>query len=964
MHVHETLPGMAVKTDSSEWRDDAARANDLRIQIALDAAGLGSFIWYPKDDHGVPDARLLALFGLPPGSSMSLARALSTLIHPDDRVPYRDAIDRALDPAGSGLLKEDIRIVRPDGVQRWIAISGRTSFEGAPPQAVRMDGVVMDITERKQAEAVLRAGARTQRFLVALGDALRPLDDAGAIMRTAMAMLAEHLDVNRGYYSEVEHNGVYCRVRDSFNRGVESLDGRYRLDDYSPSKMDMLRAARDLVVTDAERDPEISRAERDRYRALSIRSLINVPLVKNQRFIAVLGVSDERARDWSKEEIEVVRETAERTWSAVERARAEAALRQSEERFQQVARNLDAAFYVVDAAQDRVHYLNDAHRRLWSIEPARRRAAWFQRVHEDDATRVRALHQAFMRGDAPAFDAEYRIVLNDGSIRWIHDRATFGDRNGDGRARTITGMAQDVTQQRADAILLRQSEEKYRHLFDSIDQGFTLIEMIFEGDRAVDYRFVEINPAFERQTGLVDALGRTVRECAPEHEQTWFDTYGEVARTGKPLRFQRRADALGRDFDVYAFRVGPPDEPKVAVLFADITDRRVMEDALRQADRRKDEFLATLAHELRNPLAPLRTGLELLRRWNVRDDTGATLHMMERQVRHLVRMVDDLLDISRISRGKVELERRRIDLVHEVRVAAEAMRATYESQHRTLSIDLAPSPLMAYADATRVAQVLGNLLSNALKFTGEGGHVGVCLAREGDEAVLRVCDDGIGIAEDHLEQIFATFMQVDTSLERGQSGLGLGLAVAKELVTMHGGHIQARSTGLGEGSEFIVRLPLVETDDTFGCASADAAGAPLGVERSEAAYAWKRVLVVDDNRASADTLALLLRLSGFEVAVAYEGRQAVECAKDWCPDAVVMDIGMPDLNGFDACRAMRVDAQGRPFVAIALTGWGGADAKAASRDAGFDLHMVKPAEPSAVTDLLEKRLSALARQQA
>ncbi|WP_198173702.1 ATP-binding protein [Lysobacter soli] len=948
-------------TRSAGRPDDPARTNDLRVQLALDAAGLGSFIWYPADDRGVPDARLLALFGLPPGSSLSLARALASTIHPDDRETFRDAMDRALDPDGTGLLQEDVRIVRPDGSQRWIAVSGQTSFEGAPPQPTRMDGVAMDITDRKQDEAVLRANARTQRFLLALGDALRPLADAGAIMRTAMGMLAEHLDVNRGYYGEVEHNGTYCRVRDSFNRGVQSLDGRYRLDDYSPSKMDLLRAARNLVITDAEHDADIGQPERDRYLALSIRSLINVPLVKNEHFIAVLGVSDERARDWSEEEIEVVRETAERTWAAVERARAEAALRQSEKRFQQVARNLDAAFYVVDMSQDRMHHLNDAHRRLWSIEPARRREAWFQRVHPDDAQRVRALHESFALGKSSAFDAQYRIVLDDASVRWVHDSAVVGSRNEDGRVRTVTGMMQDITQQKHDARLLRQSEEKYRHLFDSIDQGFALIDVVFDGDRAMDYRFVEVNPAFERQTGLVNATGRTARECAPDLDQTWFDTYGEVARSGTPLRFERRADALDRDFDVYAFRVGPADAPKVAVLFADITDRRVMEVALRQADRRKDEFLATLAHELRNPLAPLRTGLELLRRWNVREDAGATLGMMERQVRHLVRMVDDLLDISRISRGKVELDRRRVDLVHEVRVAAEAMQPTYEAENRTLSIDLTPSPLMVCADTTRVMQVLGNLLSNALKFTPEGGHIRVSLAREGDEAVLCVRDDGIGIADDDLEQIFASFMQVDTSLERGQNGLGLGLAVAKELVSMHGGRIQARSKGLGEGSEFMVRLPLDEIPEMFEFEPVDVSGAPLVIECPDA-HAWRRVLVVDDNRASADTLALLLRLSGFEVAVAYEGRQAVDRARAWRPDAVVMDIGMPDLNGFEACRAMRDDAEGRPFVAIALTGWGGADAKQASRDAGFDLHLVKPAEPSAITELLERRLSALARQ--
>ena len=953
---------MAVTTPSLERRDEPVRADDLRIQLALDAAGLGSFIWYPQDDHAVLDSRLLALYGLPPDATMNLARAMAELIHPDDRASYGEAIERALDPAGNGVVQEDIRILRPDGTQRWIAVSGRTSFEGSPSRPVRVDGVAMDITDRKRAEARLRAHARTQRFLVALGDALRPLDDAGAIMRTATGMLAEHLDVNRGYYGEVEHNGVYCRVRDSFNRDVQSLDGRYRLDDYSPSKMNMLRTARDLVMADAETDTEITQAERDRYRALSIRALLNVPLVKNQRFIAVLGVSDERPREWSTQEILIVHETAERTWAAVERARAEAELRRSEERFQQVAHNLDASFYVVDTAQDRVHYLNDAHRRLWSMEPARRRELWFQRVHPDDTQRVRALHDAFTNGKSPMFDAEYRIVLDDGAVRWIHDRATVGRRNEDGRVRTITGMAQDITERKLAALLLRHSEEKYRHLFDSIDQGFALLEMIYDGERPVDYRFTEVNPAFERQTGVVNAAGRTVRECAPELDQGWFDTYGEVARTGEPLRFQRRADAFDRDFDVYAFRVGPPEARRVAVLFADITDRRVMEDALLQADRRKDEFLATLAHELRNPLAPLRTGLELLRRWNEREDAGATLGMMERQVRHLVRMVDDLLDISRISRGKVELDRRRIDLVQEVRVAAEAMQATYEAAGRTLTVDLTPSPLMVLADAMRVTQVLGNLLSNALKFTTEGGHVRVCLAREGDEAVLCVRDDGIGIAGDHLEQIFASFMQVDTSLERGQSGLGLGLAVAKELVLMHGGRIQARSGGLGQGSEFMVRLPLDDVVESFEYDGLDVAGAPLAVERTEAAHAWKRVLVVDDNRASADMLAVLLRLSGFEVAVAYEGRAAVDRAKDWCPDAVVMDIGMPDLNGFDACRAMRGDADGRPFVAIALTGWGGSDAKAASREAGFDLHLVKPAEPSAVTDLLSTRLTALAKR--
>lgn len=949
-------------------------AGNQRIQLALDAAGIGSFTYYPQDDRGEPDARLMTLLGLPPDAPMSLAVALATVIHPQERDDYARAVARALDPAGEGLLQEDIRVVLPDSACRWVSVTARTSFEGMPPRAVRMDGVVIDISARKDAEARLRAVARSQNFLVSLGDALRPIDDPAEVMRQAMHRLAEHLDVNRCYYGEVERNGVFCVVHHSFNRGVRSLDGRYRLDDYNPSKIGMLRTAQNFVLNDAESDEEITDEERDRYRALEIRSLINVPLVKNRRLIAVLGISDARPRQWSEDEIELVRETAERTWAAVERARAEAALRQSEERFQQVARTVDAVLYVIDAVENRVVYVNDAYCRLWKFDPTklhRRRHAWFDHLHADDAERVRALFNAFLAG-AEAFETEYRIVLDDGSERWVHDRATVASRNEDGSVRAITGMAADITQEKLAGQLLRQSEEKYRTLFESIDQGFCLFEMVYEDGRPVDYRFIEVNPAFERQTGLVDAAGRTIRELAPAHEQDWYDIYGEVERTGEPLRFVRRAEALDRDFDVYAFRVGPKHAPRVAALFADITDRRRMEEALLRADRRKDEFLATLAHELRNPLAPIRTGVELLRRThgsadaNAGADAGSIIGMMGTQVQHLVRMVDDLLDISRISRGKVELHRRCVDLVAEVRSAAEAMRATCEAGRRSLTVELPASRIMGHVDATRMMQVLGNLLSNAYKFTSEGGHIMLSLEREGDHAVIRVRDDGIGIADAHIEQIFATFMQVDTSIERKQTGLGLGLAVAKELVAMHGGSIQARSAGLGQGSEFIVRLPL----DRHAAPLAPARTLPevLPDVRGEhpagpadlAAHARRRVLVVDDNRASADTLGLLLTLSGFDVRMAYEGRDAVRQANDWRPDAVVMDIGMPDLNGYEACRRMRADAGGRPMLLVALTGWGGAEDKAASRNAGFDLHLVKPVDPDGMAGLLSSQLASQA----
>jgi len=382
----------------------------------------------------------------------------------------------------------------------------------------------------------------------------------------------------------------------------------------------------------------------------------------------------------------------------------------------------------------------------------------------------------------------------------------------------------------------------------------------------------------------------------------------------------------------------------------DVTERKRYEQSLQEADRRKNEFLAMLAHELRNPLAPMRNALQIMRlkaRREVPQPEDVAIQaasaMMERQVGQMVRLVDDLLDVSRISRGKIELRKERIELASAVHHAVEAARPQCKSLNHTLTVALPPNPIFLNADPTRLAQVLGNLLSNACKYTDKGGQMSLTVEREGDQAVIRLRDNGIGIAADQLPRIFEMFVQIDTSLERSVSGLGIGLTLVKSLAEMHDGTVEACSAGVGQGSEFVVRLPIaVEPPEP--------PPAPIVIEPTTAIP--RRILVVDDNQDSATSLAELLELTGHKTHTAHDGLEAIEAAKSFRPDVVLLDIGLPKLNGYDACRKIREQPWGKGMVLIALTGWGQDEDKQKSSQAGFDAHMVKPVDHVVLAKLL------------
>jgi PAS domain S-box-containing protein len=397
-------------------------------------------------------------------------------------------------------------------------------------------------------------------------------------------------------------------------------------------------------------------------------------------------------------------------------------------------------------------------------------------------------------------------------------------------------------------------------------------------------------------------------------------------------------------------------EPSVQAIvgnFQDVTEERRLEQALREraaeleeAGRRKDEFLAMLAHELRNPLAPIRNAVEVINRLGSSEPNLERCRaVIERQVNHMTRLVDDLLDVSRITRGKIQLEHQPVELANVVTRAVEASRPLIDPRRQQLSVVLPDEPLQVEGDATRLAQVVANLLNNAAKYTGEGGHIELAVERQGCQVVLRVRDDGMGIAADLLPRVFELFTQGDRSLARSEGGLGVGLTLVKELVERHRGRVEAFSDGPSRGSTFVVRLPLLECPPVPESREHAGRGAPCPP---------RRVLVVDDSRDAVESLSLLLKLEGHEIQSAHDGPAALEAARRFRPQVIFLDIGLPGMDGYQVASRLRQQPELDGALLVALTGYGHADDRRRAEAAGFHAHLVKPADPEVLHRLLAR----------
>ncbi len=806
--------------------------------------------------------------------------------------------------------------------------------------------------------------AETDTFRVALSDALRLLTDATEIQSTAARILGEYLGASRVIYIEVLPNGEQVLVHKNYTNGVAELGGLYRLEDFGRNLTSDHAAGQTVRVPDVANSTQYTAIEKMRYQAVDIAAYIDVPLIKNNQFVALLAVHQKTPRAWTERETQWVEETAERTWAAVERARAEVAL--------------------------------------------------------------------------------------------------------------------------------RESEAQYRTLFESMDEGFCLCEMLFSPEgHPVDYRFLEVNAVFEQLTGLQQAKGHTARELVPDLETYWFELYGKVVRTREPTRFEQQSVALNRWFSVNAFCIGEPQLNQFAVLFANITEvkrveseRQAVEATLRaseerfrtlisassnmlyqmtadwsemrkldggnfmvdtaepsrdwlhkyihpddqaqvlesistaietkqllelehrvqcidgtvgwtysrvvplldsagnivewfgeardisdrkrievereqilqreraaretaeRANRVKDEFLAVLSHELRSPLNPILGWTQLLRNGKLDATRQAkALKTIERNAKLQSQLIEDLLDISRIMQGKLTLTAGPVSLAGVIAAALETVQLAAEAKQIEITLDLDSAVTPISGDAARLQQVVWNLLTNAVKFTPAGGQVIVELKQLDRLAQIRITDPGKGMQPEFLPDGFEYFRQEDGSTTRKFGGLGLGLAIVKQLVELHGGTVKAESDGENRGATFVVQLPSLQPLQSLDSERLSETRA------SEACLENVRILLVDDDTDAREFQSFLLEQSGATVittASAAEALLAIDRSiADGLPDVIVSDIGMAGIDGYMLIQQIRSRSpgQGGAIPAIALTAYAAEVDQKKALQAGFQKHLTKPLEP-------------------
>ncbi|MEG4581988.1 ATP-binding protein [Microcoleus sp. MON1_C5] len=639
-----------------------------------------------------------------------------------------------------------------------------------------------------------------------------------------------------------------------------------------------------------------------------------------------------------------------------DRQRAEAALRESEDQSRNILESIAEAFLTLDETW-RFTYANQFAEKLLDRTPGDLigKNLW-EEYPGLIGSEFERIYWSAMRDRVPASITAFYPDHD----RWYELR-TYPAAQG------ITVYFRNVTERIQAEAALRQSEERYRTLFESIDEGFCIIEMLFDAnDTPIDYRFLETNPAFEQQTGLRQAVGRTVRQLVPDFEDHWIKIYAQVALTGEAVRLENGSEAMNRWFDVYACRTGQLEARKVAVVFKDISDRKRIEvereqilqreqtarEAAETANRIKDEFLAVLSHELRSPLNPILGWSKLLQHSKLdAAKTASALATIERNARLQSQLIDDLLDISRILSGKLSLNRMSVDLNMVISAALETVRLAAEAKSLQIQTTFSPSQGMIIGDSGRLQQVIWNLLSNAVKFTPEGGQITVRLTQTKTYAQIQVIDTGKGINPDFLPYVFEHFRQEDGATTRKFGGLGLGLAIARQIVELHGGRIWVESRGEGQGATFTVELPLWHTANPV---EEVAAGAEA--RSDELDLANLRVLVVDDERDSREFVAFVAEQAGAKVTAVGSAIEALQLLSTTPFDILLCDIGMPQMDGYMLVRQVRTlpPEQGGQIPAIALTAYAGDFDRKQALAAGFQHHVAKPVEANELVKAMLK----------
>lgn len=650
-----------------------------------------------------------------------------------------------------------------------------------------------------------------------------------------------------------------------------------------------------------------------------------------------------------------------------ERRRAEMALQESRTRFELATQGAREVMYDIDVASGTV-WRSAGLFELLGVRPedAEPEYAWWPaRIHPDDLQRVeQELLDVHDAAKPPHRFGEYRVRNAAGDYVWVQDRAQIR-RDAAGAAVRVVGSISSIEERKCREAQIEALNTQLRQRVEEFEVLFSKAPLAIAVAEEPDCRRIRVNPYLQHLMGLAPDANASVDAPPGERAPLRFFRDGRelqaaelpqqlVRDTGKPVT-NAEFEMLSADGRMWAllghalplFDADGRMRGNVA-FYLDITERKRMERALTQADRRKDEFIATLGHELRNPLAPIRNAVELLRAAAAQPPQA--LDMIERHVMQLTRLVDDLLDVARVSEGKIVLRKEPLRVADAVTHALEAARPIIEGRGHHLEVSLPPAPLWVAGDEARLIQVIVNLLNNAAKYMDPGGHITLAAQSANGQVVLRVKDRGMGIAPELLSGIFDLFNQGDRASNRAEGGLGIGLTLVRKLVELHGGSVVASSAGVGQGSEFTVRLPAISPSQAAQpvAATAKASTRPL------------RILVVDDNVDSAESMAMLLRLQKHHVETAHSGPEAVEAALAAPPDVLLLDIGLPGMDGYEVARDLRAQPQTRAAVLVALTGYGQPQDRQRSAEAGFDHHLVKPVEPESLNGILAA-VSAVAR---
>ncbi len=846
----------------------------------------------------------------------------------------------------------------PLGDPKWwdVAVSPILDLNGKP---VRLLAVSREVTQRRQAELNFKFLASVSRDLVHWAS----VDE---MMQTVGAKIAAYLQLSLCAFVEINETADQVLINHDWHReDVPSLVGIHRLADFVGDEfIQVARGGEVIVVRDAVADP---RTDPEKFAALKIASFLCVPLIRDGQWRFALCLYKSLPYDWREEEIEMTRELTARIWTRLERLRAEAALRQSEQRYRTLFESIDEGFCIMEKVEGDADALTGEAQAPLDFRYVEANAAFeLQSGMRDVAGKT--IRQV-LPGESEEWLVTFDAVLRTGEpIRFERGLVSRGRVlelyafrvEVDAHA-CVAVIFKDVTTRKQVEVALRQGEERFRALFDwgpIAMYSCNSAGVIQEYNRGA-VKLWEREP----QPGDTDEQFRgSFKTYLPDGT---FLPYAQTAMT----RILKNEVPAMQDMEVVVER---PDGSRITLVvnvvplkdergevtgaitcFYDVTERSRLErrlqeqaKALTDLDRRKDEFLAMLSHELRNPLAPLSNAAHLLRlQKNEEPVQRQARNIIERQVAQLKHLVDELLEISRITTGRVQLRRERVAVSGIVERAIETAQPPVEQRRHKLTVSLPPRPVWLQADAARLEQVVVNLLTNAAKYTDEGGRIWLTVEREGDTAVLRVRDTGIGIAPELLPRIFDLFTQAERSLDRSQGGLGIGLCLVQRLVDLHGGSVQVSSV-LGQGSEFVVRLPAISFElPQFPSPSPPSATAQPHGKRC-------RVLVVDDNVDAAQSLVDLLKVTGHEVGMAHDGPSGLEAIRDFRPDAVLLDIGLPGLTGLEVAKRIRQLPELKHIVLVAMTGYGQEADRQRSQEAGFNHHLVKPAHFSEVEKIL------------